>query len=354
MRRWFSFSVTLSVLLFSLHLTVIEVQGGNNGLYVDDDGDADFTKIQDAIDAATDGYSIFVYNGTYYENLYVDKTLLLFGEDKEYTIIDGNRIPDKDVVHITADEVRIQGFTIQQSSLTGGHPDYNCGIEIRSHNNTIINNIIKNNVMGIQIGTEAGGSSNNNRIEENMVTGNSFAGVYVVWSHGNCISNNTISLNTCHGVFITLYSNENSVTYNTIFSNDQDGVLIHTANNNTLRRNTIVGNHLFGVDISYSNKNKVLENNIYNNKKNAGMEGYTISLLKGKWFDNTWDANYWGRSRLLPKPVLGVLISIIPTMILDFFSTLLFGIPCFLFIPVIRFDWHPANTPYPTTFMEDV
>jgi parallel beta-helix repeat protein len=353
-RRWFSYAITLSVIFLALHLAIIEVQGGNTVLYVDDDGCADFTKIQDAVDAASVGDSIFVYNGTYYENIYIDKTVLLFGEDKEYTIIDGNRAPDKDVVHITADNVTIQGFTIQKCSLTGGHPDYNCGIEIRSNNNIITNNIIKDNVMGIQIGREAGGSSNNNRIEENLVTGNSFAGVYVVWSLGNCIANNTISSNTCHGVFITLYSAGNCVTYNTIISNSQAGVLIHAANNNTLRRNTIVGNHLRGVTIGYSNNNKVLENNIYNNKKNAGMVGYLPYVLKGKWFDNTWDANYWGRSRLLPKTILGMLILIAPSMILDFFSTLLFDMPCFIFIPVVRFDWHPADNPYPSSFMEDL
>lgn len=34
-------------------------------IYVDDDGNADYTNIQDAIDNANDVDTIFVYNGTY-------------------------------------------------------------------------------------------------------------------------------------------------------------------------------------------------------------------------------------------------------------------------------------------------
>ena len=42
---------------------------------VDDDGGADFTKIQDAINAGQVGDTIRVYNGTYYERIIVNKSL---------------------------------------------------------------------------------------------------------------------------------------------------------------------------------------------------------------------------------------------------------------------------------------
>lgn len=62
--------------------------------YVDDDKqdypDADFTKIQEAVDAASSGDTIFVYNGTYPEHLSISKNnLTLTAEDKDNTIIDG-------------------------------------------------------------------------------------------------------------------------------------------------------------------------------------------------------------------------------------------------------------------------
>jgi pectin methylesterase-like acyl-CoA thioesterase len=54
-----------------------------NTIYVDDDGGADFTHIQNAIDASRNGDTIFVYGGIYNENLVVDKSVTLVGEDKE-------------------------------------------------------------------------------------------------------------------------------------------------------------------------------------------------------------------------------------------------------------------------------
>jgi hypothetical protein len=45
---------------------------------------------------------------------------------------------------------------------------------------------------------------------------------------------------------------------------------------------------------------------------------------------NTWDRNYWGRPRLLPKPLFG-------------------WIGFFGLIPFVIFDWHPAQEPYDIT-----
>ncbi|MFE3846275.1 hypothetical protein ACFL1L_05415, partial [Thermoplasmatota archaeon] len=56
------------ILLFLLSISIPIISSDkislNNIIYVDDDGDADYTRIQDAIDNASDGYTIFVYNGT--------------------------------------------------------------------------------------------------------------------------------------------------------------------------------------------------------------------------------------------------------------------------------------------------
>jgi len=49
----------------------------------------DYTSIQDAIDAASAGDTIYIYSGTYYEQVLVTKFLNLEGEDKETTIIQG-------------------------------------------------------------------------------------------------------------------------------------------------------------------------------------------------------------------------------------------------------------------------
>ncbi|MCJ7570581.1 MAG: hypothetical protein MUO82_01710, partial [Candidatus Thermoplasmatota archaeon] len=65
-------------------------------VYVDDDADPSWydashvKTIQEGINNATAGDTVFVYNGTYYENVVVNKTISLVGEDKNGTIIDGS------------------------------------------------------------------------------------------------------------------------------------------------------------------------------------------------------------------------------------------------------------------------
>ena len=116
-------------------------------IYVDDDGGKDYTNIQDAIDAANDGDTVFVYSGTYYENVNVSKPITLRGEDKNTTIIDGSAVDD--VVYISANNVIISGFTIQNSGRKGWQNHWDGGIDIRSRNCIISENIFKNNLYGI-------------------------------------------------------------------------------------------------------------------------------------------------------------------------------------------------------------
>jgi len=114
-----------------------------NTLYVGGSGPWNYTKIQDAIDDASDGDTVYVYHGTYKENLIVNKSINLIGEDKNTTIIDGNQISDG--LFITSDGVVVNDFKI-----------INCfygwrGIGIDSSYNNISNNIIENNSYGIYV-----------------------------------------------------------------------------------------------------------------------------------------------------------------------------------------------------------
>lgn len=73
----------------------------------------DYSTIQEAIDDANGGDTIFVRAGTYYENVTVDKTVTLRGEDKTMTIIDGQEVGK--TVTVVANNVIIEVFTVTNS-----------------------------------------------------------------------------------------------------------------------------------------------------------------------------------------------------------------------------------------------
>jgi pectin methylesterase-like acyl-CoA thioesterase len=74
---------------------------------------ADFSRIQDAIDAATSGDTIVVYPGTYSENMLVDKSLTIMADGGvEQTVIEGLDTEAHNV-HVTADGVTLDGFALE-------------------------------------------------------------------------------------------------------------------------------------------------------------------------------------------------------------------------------------------------
>lgn len=80
----------------------------------------DYSTIQEAINAASLGDTIFVSSRTYNENVVVNKSVSLIGEDMDDTIIDGGK--SGSVLCIIVNDVAVSNFTI-----TKGHPDL-CGV----------------------------------------------------------------------------------------------------------------------------------------------------------------------------------------------------------------------------------
>jgi len=77
-------------------------------VFVDDNGDKDYKTIQEAANNSGSGDTIFVYNGTYNDNIFIDKSINLIGENKKDTIING-------LIYIrNAINIEIKGFTFTQ------------------------------------------------------------------------------------------------------------------------------------------------------------------------------------------------------------------------------------------------
>jgi len=223
-----------------------------NWLYVGGSGPGNYTKIQDAIDNASDGDTIFVYDdlSPYYENLEIDKSIKLIGENKNTTIIDGGG--NDNVVYVTDYcSVTICGFTIQH-----------CGDDLWE-------------CAGIYLYDASG-----NTITDNIITNNSCPGIYCYnyfeypWLGLNVISKNIVTKNRL-GIVLDVS------TYNEVYDNyvedNQIGIFVGSSAlpsesreqsldeyYNNIYRNTILNNHV-GIDIEPASFTNVFKNYIMNN-----------------------------------------------------------------------------------------
>jgi parallel beta-helix repeat protein len=244
------------------------------------DGSGDFTSVQGAIDAASAGDIIRVYNGTYQENVVIGKRLDIIGNGSDRTIIDGNRADHRDTISITADHVNLSGFQARNTYF--GHEF--AGIGIRSSWNLVMNNKCLDNDYGILI---IGGSnnlvkgnnaSNNNRnglhmrfTSTNRIEGNTFSystttqGIYLEGGSGNLIRNNTCCSNYKYGISLYL-SDDNELTNNSCCGNSLfDGLNLYKANMNDISSNNCSENGLSGISISYSSDNAITMNSVRSN-----------------------------------------------------------------------------------------
>lgn len=290
--------------------------------YVDDDYNEStpgwnidhFNNIQGAINKSSDGDTIYVYNGTYFERLIINKSISLLGQDKTNTIIDGSS--NGRVVSLIKSRVDVEGFTIRNS----GHYIEDAGIYIESYTNDIVNNIITENQNGVYVI-----DSKSNYIYGNTITSCNY-GIYLLKSESNTLSQNTIKEQK-YGVYFQ-ESISNDINGNLIEKNERGLVLKQYCNDNTIAGNTFRKSSEHGVIIeSFCYENILHHNNFLDNKPHAS---FVMSFL------NKWEYNYWDNwigliveeYRQFPKGIFGRI----------------FG-P----IPWINFDWFPLYEPHATS-----
>jgi parallel beta-helix repeat protein len=183
--------------------------------------------IQDLIDNASPGDTIYIPSGTYYENIVINKSISLIGEDKYTTIIDGGSVGD--VIDISADRVNISGFTIQNS----GHKNYEAGINLESNFSTIFGNIFTDNNFCADVRF-----SKYNTFSDNIIN-LTFGGINLVFSDYNIVSNNFIS---CYWEGVSLYHSERNNISDNIFL--KGGLSCYYSYLNAVYNNTVNGKPL--------------------------------------------------------------------------------------------------------------
>jgi len=213
-----------SVMVFKSDKIVVDANSST--LTVPDD----YSTIQEAINNANPGDTIFVRKGIYEGNIIIDKSIRLVGEDRENTIIDGKAVGN--AISIRASNVTVNGFTIKNS-----YPLLGCGILIERSENVIIcnNNVVSNDGAGIQLTF-----CSSNQIYENVISAN-YMGIQIFYSSNNVIYRNAIFNNTC-GINIGYYSVGNVFYENAICGNGWGVYLSLYSDNNVFYYNNFVSN----------------------------------------------------------------------------------------------------------------
>jgi parallel beta-helix repeat protein len=270
-------------------------------IYVGGSGGGNYTKIQDGINAASPGSMVYVYNGTYIENVYIDKTINLTGEGRNSTII----IADNTIastLDIQGHWANVSGFKVKNGSE---------GIRIWGSNCTISNNIAEDNGYGICVW---GGISNNvgnnivlsnhwgidveawfNRVHNNTIIYNIW-GIYMESSH-NIIIDNIASYNA-YGIY--LYgSGNNNITNNEVHSNENEGIYVsHLSDGNHIINNS-ARNNTHGISIyEYSDENVASGNTVWENDYGIHItwDSYNNLVYHNNLINNSVQADCWDPS----------------------------------------------------------
>ena len=373
----------LIALSFSPLLTSARTNSSTT-IYVDDDNtqgpwDGSPTHphqfIQDGIDAAGFGDTVFVYGGFYNEQIIIDKTLTLQGESMEDTIIDGTGLGRLCTIQETTNAV-ISGFTFQHAEpgaealylhhltsavitqnrfaynndksiyLAGEHHlisenefinnTYESNtIWIVSQDTTLLNNTItNNNGIGITVvarnSTITGNIIENNKkygiiirfvdnivISQNIIQNNEVGIKSPYNTIGHFITNNIVSENTKAGIFLN--SNEGKIS-NNIIENNSIGILQGYASAfNTISHNVFSSNCI-GIQNFDTVSNSYTKNNFIKNTVHASFLNFLpLSSYGSENFEfDSWNNNYWDNWRIdLPKPIFGLYCVVIPFCLFD-------------------------------------
>ena len=315
-------SIYPTLAIDTLKKTVNPLDNGNT-LYVGGTGEGNYTKIKDAIKNASDGDTVFVYNGLYKEgDIGVSNSINIIGENKNTTSIDCRGYTYAFTFMWEITNIKLSGFTIKSAS----GPLYGAGIYLDSDYHTICDNIfLRNEYVGIHLRYSdynhiygnifkynglsnffihsTGGIrafvSSQNIIEDNVFEKNTYGLNYA--GNNNYISKNIFVNHTERGIWIE--GANNTIKENNIINCSKQGIVIKGVNYKILLNNII--KNKMGIKLRQFTRDAVIErNNIYNNN-NTGT--FVVRLLDFIFHPNKWIKNYWGEKPHIREIIPGSL-----------------------------------------------
>jgi nitrous oxidase accessory protein NosD/DNA-directed RNA polymerase subunit RPC12/RpoP len=219
---------------------------------VDDDPGiwADFSSVQDAVNASSDGDQILVYGGTFHENLVVNVSIWIQGNGSTETTIDGGNMTD--VIDVQAPDVVISRLSLMDGGEMGG----DACLDISGNNCTIREVLSSGGHYGIRIiGTS------NQLIDGCLIETNSMNGVHLDDCLNTSIVRTSVAENGNTGVNI-LGSDLLSIDDCRVSDNDNGGIRIDTSVNITVINCSIIGNGGDGITVQKGDDCEIRGNKI--------------------------------------------------------------------------------------------
>lgn len=260
----------------------------------------DSQKIQEAINMANIEDRLFIFHGTYYENLVVNKTVSLIGESKNATIIDGRGFGT--VIVVSSSNSVVNNLTIRNSGEKQ-NSEWPCGIWLNHVSScNLTDNIITNNALGVFLDSSASSTLRNNSMTVNRYN---FGVLGLELSHyiqdvdtSNLVDGKPVCyLVNHHGEevppsagFVALINSTNIMTKNLSLKNNLAGLLVVCSRNSTITNN-IVSKNFVGIWLLFSSDNTVSSNNVTANGVVSGFGIGVFNSSKNMISNNNISAN---------------------------------------------------------------
>ncbi len=249
---------------------------------------SDLSEIKVALELVADGDTIFIHEGTYFENLItIKKPLTIIGVGNP--VIDGNE--GDEIMIVASNNVSISGLTLQNVGVS--FLKDRAAIRLVEVRNVVIkDNILNNTFFGIYLQ-----NSSYCKVISNTITGDAKneinAGNAIhIWKADNIeVTNNTVSHHR-DGIYFEFV--DQSLISDNLSENNMRYGLHFMFSNYDIYRNNIFQHNGSGVAVMFSKQIKMIDNQF---KDNWGGASYGILLKEisdGLMEGNTFERNTIG------------------------------------------------------------